>query len=371
MIAPCAGALWVGLTMAAAGEPSFANAPPTSAPADATAPSNKAIVAVRRPPPGDAVLAEAGSRIRSELAAMGLEGLFVDCPVDTAGVPDGCPDGEATATISLARKDGIVEINVRTTLPDGLDLSRHVRVLVRDGGDDPAVLGVRAVELLRDLRLTGRRAGPRRPAGPAWDDEEPKIPLPPPPPPSPPRWRLSTGAAMLASPASNEPGVGPALGVAISAGAVVGPRLLVFASFAGPFNTSISNPFVPATPGRLLQALATLELRFKFTAGPFEPFVAVLSGVNYLKTTIPGPDTMTAPSITSAWVPLFGLGGGVTWSFWKRFYVCVDAAVFGTQPDELVDIKDPNPNNSPPDHFVARTGAPSILIGSAVGLSLP
>jgi hypothetical protein len=369
VIAPGAGALWVGLMMAAAGEPSVAAPPPAPPPTEAAAPAPSSIVGVRRPPPGDSVLAEAGSRLRSELAAMGLEGQFVDCP-PTETDPGACPDAQATATISLARRDdGIVEIGVRTILPDGLELSRHVRVLARDGGDDPAVLAVRAVELLRDLRLTGQRPPPPRPTGPARDDEEPEIPLPPPPPPPPPLWRLSTGVAMLASPASNEPGVGPALGVTISAGAVVAPRLLVFASFAGPFDTSLAAPttiLYPA-PGRLVQALATLELRFRFLTGPLEPFGSVLTGVNYLKATIPGADTNMATSISSAWVPLFGVGGGVSWSFWKRFYACVNAAVFGTQPDQLVNFKDQFQN----DHYVARTGAPSILLSSAVGLSLP
>lgn len=366
MIAAWAAALWIGLPAAAAGEPPAA----TSAPTEATAPPASSIVAVRRPPPDDTVLAETGSRIRSELAAMGLEGRFVDCPPAAPNDPDGCPETGATATISLMRRDdGVVAIGVRTILPDGLELSRHVGVLARDGGDDPAVLAVHAVELLRDLRLTGQRPARRRPAGPAWDDEDPKIPLPPPPPPEPPRWRLSTGAAMLASPASNEPGVGPALGVAISAGAVVGPRLLVLASFAGPFDTSLSAPpgvLFPA-PGKLVQALVTLELRFRFMTGPLEPFGSVLTGVNYLKATIPGADTNGTTSVTSAWVPLFGIGGGVSWSFWRRFYACVNAAVFGTQPDQLVDFVDA----SQKDHFVARTGAPSILVGSAVGLSLP
>ena len=360
MIAPCAGALWIGLLMQAAGNGSPA---PLAAPAPAP-------VAVMRPPLGDAVLEEAGSRIRSELAAMGLEGQFVDCPPEGATDPGACPDLEATATISLARRDGVVEISVRTILSDGLELRRHVRVFTHDGGDDPSVLAVRAVELLLDLRLTGR--GPRRPTSPARDDEEPKIPLPPLPPPVPPRWRLSTGGAVLASPAHGRPGIGPALGVAISAGAVVAPRLLAFASFAGPFETSISapnGPLLPAT-GRLVQALVTLELRLKFRAGPLEPFGAVLTGLNYLSetvTVVADVDGTAVRSTASTWVPMFGIGGGVSWSFWRRFYVCADAAAFVTQPVMLVNIEDHLGNN----HIVARTGDPSILISSSAGLRLP
>ncbi len=349
MIAPCTGALWVGLAMAAAGEPSFAAATPTPTPPVETAPSTNSLVAVRRPPPGDTVLAEAGSRLRSELAAMGLEGQFVDCP-PTESDPADCPDAEMTATISLARRDdGIVEISVRTILPDGLELSRHVRVLARDGGDDPAVLAVRAVELLRDLKLTGQRPAPRRPTGPAWDDEEPRLP---PPPPVPPRWNLSTGVALLGSPNGDQPGVGPALGLMIGAGAIIGPHLSVVASLDGPFNSSLSSSGVGSAA--LVQALATLELRLRLTLGPVEPFGAVLTGVNYLRATI--------TTTTSAWVPMFGVGGGVSWSLWKRFYFCFDAAVFVTQPDMLVVI-----NNV----VVGRTGVPSILVGYSVGLTLP
>jgi len=373
VIAPCAGALWAGLLMASAGEPSVTTATPAPTPAAENVPPASSIVAVRRPPAGDTVLGEAGSRLRSELAAMGLEGQFVDCP-PTETDPGACPDIQAGATISLARRDdGIVEIAVRTIQPDGLELSRHVRVLARDGGEDPAVLAVRAVELLRDLRLTGRRPAQRRPTGPAWDAEDPKIPLPLPPPPKPPLWRLSTGVAMLASPASNEPGVGPALGIAIGAGAVVGPHLLVLASFAGPFNTSFSfaSADVALTTGRLVQALGTLELRFRFAEGPLEPFGSVLTGGNYLKATIDNdPATNGRPSTSSAWVPMFGVGGGLSWSFWKGFYVCLHAAVFGTQPDMLVTLRY-QVGDQTVTQILARTGAPSILIDSAVGLSLP
>jgi hypothetical protein len=367
VIAPCAGALWVGLTMAAAGEPS--SAPATTTPAAATAPSTTSTVAVMRPPPGDTVLEEAGSRIRSELAAMGLEGKFVDCPpTETDG--NGCPDAEASATISLARQDGVVEIAVRTILPDGLELRRHVRVLAHDGGDDPSVLAVRAVELLRDLRLTGQRPPPRepKPTGPARDDEEPKPPPPPPPPPVPPRWRLSTGVALLGSPAGTQPGVGPAFGLAIGASAIVGPSLTVGVGFAGPFDSTLGP--IDMRSAALVQALVTLEFRFRLTLGPLEPFAAVLTGVNYLKATIPGGGVAVAidPSTTSAWVPLLGMGVGVAWSFRTRFYLCVEAAAFVTQPDMLVSIEHADLVSST---VVGRTGLPSILISSSAGLILP
>ena len=264
---------------------------------------------------------------------MGLEGQFVDCP-PTETDPGACPDAEATATISLARRDdGIVEIGVRTILPDGLELSRHVRVLAHDGGDDPAVLAVRAVELLRDLRLTGQRPPPRRPTGPARDDEEPKIP-PPPPPPSPragasrPAWLCS------ASPASDQPGVGPALGLAIGAGAVVGPRLLVFASFAGPFNTSLSAPSNRrAEGGGWFRRSPRWSSASGSRSGPLEPFVAVLTGRQLSEDHDLGRRhrTLVTPGCRcSAWA---AVSPG---AYRKRFYFCFDAEAFVTQPDMLV-----------------------------------
>jgi hypothetical protein len=351
------GALWLGLLAAAAGEPT-ATLPGTTPGAAEAAPPTRSIVAIRRPPSGDAVLGEAGSRLRSELAAMGLEGQIVDCPpTETDSGAGGCPDAAATATISLARRDdGIVEIGVRTILPDGLELSRHIRVLARDGGDDPAVLAVRAVELLRDLRLTARRPAPPRPGGPARDDEEPKLP---PPPPVPPRWHLSTGVAVLGSPRADQPGVGPASGPAIGAGAVIGPGLSIAASLAGPFDASLGP--IDGRTATLLQALATLELRFRLRIGQLEPFAAVLTGVDYLRCTLPATSRLPASS-SSAWVPLFGVGGGLTWSFRTRFYASAEATAFVTQPDMLVYID---------NQIAGSTGAPSILISASAGLTLP
>jgi hypothetical protein len=181
----------------------------------------------------------------------------------------------------------------------------------------------------------------------------------------PPRWHLSAGVALLASPRGDQPGVGPAFGPVISAGAFIGPSLSIVASFAGPFDVSLGP--IDMRTAALLQAVATLELRFRlFPVGPLEPFTAVLTGVNYLNAKIPNAtvpsDTAIAPSNTSAWVPLFGVGFGVTWRFRTRFFLAAEAAAFVTQPDMLVLIE---------NQTAGSTGAPSILISSSAGLTLP
>jgi hypothetical protein len=360
-----AGAL-VALVLALAGDPprppvapeAAAPAPDPTAPAPAVGLAAGQFVAVVRPVTQDPLLQEASSRIRSELAASGLESRLVDCSEPTEAP---CPGPDAAAAIALGRKDGVVEIDVRAFLPDGFELSRHVRVLDRDGGEDPSVLGVRAVELLRDLRLNAQRRVPLGPPKPAEDAEEPKIPLPPPPPP---RWRLSTGAAALGAPPTGEPGFGPSVGATLRGAAILDPRLVIVLTIAGPFNSTFSS-----TPDNgkatLLQALATLELRYRFPSRVVQPFVAVLTGVNYLRENLTSQQTIQnqVPSVSTAWVPLFGAGGGVSYEFGERFSVGAEAEIFATTPNMLVEVDQ--------NTVVARTGAPSVLLTADLGLTLP
>jgi hypothetical protein len=332
------GALWVGLLMAVGGDP--APPPPPSPPA------SEPFVAVMQPPDADYVLVEAASRIRSELAASGLQGRLIDCSQRVAEDPP-CPDPATRETISLRREDGVVEINVRVIATDGLELARRVRVIARDGGDDASVLAVRAVELLGDVRLNARRPAPAGPQQAARDDEEPLLPAPPP---RPPRWILTAGAAVLGSPSSDKPGIGPTPGIALAAGAVVGRHVLVFASLAGPFDNSLET-------ASLIQVLGTLELRYRFALGPVEPYVALLGGVNYLRATIPNVGLTT-----SAWVPLFGAGIGVSKDFSQRFTAGLEIEAFLDQPDILLYTE---------GNVAGRAGAPSILVTSSAGLLRP
>ncbi len=351
-----AGALSVALVLALAGDPpeppvapeAAAPAPATPAPAPALAAGQ--FVAVVRPVTQDPLLQEASSRVRSELAASGLESRFVDCTEPTEAP---CPGPDAAAAIELGRKDGVVEIDVRAFLPDGFELSRHVRVLDCDGGQDPSVLGVRAVELLRDLRLNAQRRVPPGPPKPAEDAEEPKIPLPPPPPP---RWRVSMGAAALGAPPTGEPGFGPSLGATLRGAAILDPRLVTVLTIAGPFNSTFSTDL--DGKATLLQALVTLELRYRFAPRVVQPFVAVLTGVNYLRANVPS----AVPPISTAWVPLFGAGSGVSYNFAERFSVSAEAEIFATTPNIVLGVG---------ETVVARTGAPSILLTADFGMTLP
>ncbi|HEY6477189.1 MAG TPA: hypothetical protein VI456_11455 [Polyangia bacterium] len=366
-----AGALSVVLALALAGDPpdpaapdvvvpeaaaSAVATPAAEPPAPPVAPARGSFVAVVRPATPDPLLQEASSRIRSELAASGLESRLVDCAEPTEAP---CPGPDAAAAIALGRRDGVVEIDVRAFLPDGFELARHVRVLDRDGGQDPSVLGVRAVELLRDLRLNAQRRAPPGPPKPAEDPEEPKIPLPPPPPP---RWRVSTGVAALGAPPTGKPGFGPSLGAALRGAAILDPRLVTVLTIAGPFDTAFSTTDEQAS---LIQALATLELRYRFPARVVQPFVAVLTGINYLRETLTSPATTDAltPALSTAWVPLFGAGGGVSYDLGERFSIVAEAEIFATAPDVLVELD----NNT----VVARTGTPSILVTADLTLTLP
>ncbi|HEY4394750.1 MAG TPA: hypothetical protein VGP64_11835 [Polyangia bacterium] len=389
-----AGALSVVVALALAGDPPDAAAVPQAAPPSVNAPSVNApsgnapsgsapsgsapsggapsgpaapaaapapYVAVMRPATDDPLLQEVSSRIRSELAASGFESRFVDCgePTETR-IP--CPGPEATASIALGRDDGIVELDVRAIMPDGLELSRHVRVLDRDGGQDPSVLAVRAVELLRDLRLNARRRPSPLPSSPAVDPEEPKIPAPPPPPP---RWSLSTGIGVLASPALGEPGIAPALGARLAAGAVVSPRWATVLTFAGPFNSTFAT--APTAQASLMQALGTLELRFRFPFRLVRPFVAALTGINYLRANVSSDSTNGLPRISTAWVPLFGAGGGLSYGLGERFSVGAEAEVFATVPDMLLEVDENGKNGV----ILGRAGAPSVLVTADVTLMLP
>jgi len=370
-----AGALWVGLTLAATGEvppaPARAAAPAPAVPAPAgTATAGvpaPGLVAVGAPPAGDAVLVEASTRIRAELAASGMASTQIECLPGSPADGAGCPPAAAGATISLGRENGVAVIDVLLTLPGGPGLRRRVPVLPRDGGDDPAVLAVRAVELLRDLRPSARRPAP---VGPASDDEDPKQ-FPPEPPPSPPRlWRLTLGAAALAS--LQAPTVGPAPGLALSAGFLLRRRISVFLTVAGPFSNTIHPPSnLPQSndSATITEGLATFELRYRFEFGAVQPFGAVMTGVNYIgDSALFNEDTgagttQKVSSFGSTFAAAFGGGGGITFQYRDRFTATIEAQLFVTSRRVLAYAGS--------SELAGVVGRPSLLLLANAGLVLP
>ena len=358
-----AGALWVGLMLAATGAvpapPAPLVPPAANAPAETTAGGapGPGLVAVGAPPADDAVLVEASTRIRAELAASGIASTEIDCLPGSQADGAGCPPAAATATISLGRENGVAVIDVVLTLPGGPELRRRVPVYSRDGGDDPAVLAVRAVELLRDLRPSARRPAP---VGPASDDEEPKQYAPEPPPAPPRLWRLALGAAALAS--LQRPNVGPAPGIALSAGYLLRPRMSVFLTVAGPFSDTIrprSDESATVTQG-----LATLELRYRFELGGVQPFGAVLTGIDYVRDafTFPLTPTQQASGVDSTFVAAVGGAGGITFQYWDRFTATIEAQAFVTSREVLADAG---------QDLAGGVGRPSVLLLANAGLVLP
>jgi hypothetical protein len=352
--------LLVMAAVAEAAAPPPPASPSSSRPSPPVAPAG--FVAVGQPPPDDRLLDATSSRIRSELAASGLESRFVDCAGADA---TGCATSEALATISLLRDGDQIAIRVRALRPDGLELSRLVRVRPGEGADDPAVLAIRAVELLRDVRLDIERPppSPPRPArgdgSPARDDEEPEpLTFSPPPEPGPPVWWLSGGPALLASAASGAPGLGPAVGLALEGDVGIAPHLAATATLAGPFNRTLG-PY-PAGEAALLQAVGLLGLRYRFGARAIQPFVAAFLGVEYLSARITqsGGGSGTA----STWVPLAGAGLGGRVDFLRRFTASLEGDLFATEPQVSVVVA---------ARDLGRAGAPSFLIAATVGVGFP
>src|ERR1043165_7344649 len=117
-------------------------------------------VTVVDPPADDRILVEAGLRIRAELDAANLSNRAITCAGGVASA--GCDATASAAAIALSRQDGLATIRVIATLPDGYELHRLIRVPPPAGGDDPSVIAVRAVELLRDIYLDIPREFPNR-----------------------------------------------------------------------------------------------------------------------------------------------------------------------------------------------------------------
>jgi hypothetical protein len=312
-------------------------------------------VTVVDPPADDRVLVEAGIRIRSELDAAGLSNRTVTCAGGVGSA--GCDATASAAAIALSRQDGLATIRVVATLPDGYELHRLIRVSDAAGGDDPSVLAVRAVELLRDIYLDIPRDFPHRDqprpapapaavaaAAPASAAGEHR-PL-----------RIFLGAAMLQGERGLGPAVAPVFGVAVP----IGRGLSLSGTAAGPFDRLVGD--ARTGTATTTQALATFGARYELTLGRFSPFAALATGVHYIRAEGNPIQGMNQVALSdSSTTPLLAFGAGIL--AWLRGWLALTAQMelFYTQPMTDVVI-----SNVP----VGRAGGPSLLVQLGLAVSL-
>jgi hypothetical protein len=298
---------------------------------------------VLAPARGDRVLVEAAARVRLELGASG----FTSTLVDTAG-------DAYEARLAFVREDGVATIDLLGMLADGSPLNRRVRVPREVGGDDPAVLALRAAELLRGMRLARRR---ERAASPpvtelVVDGEPPHEPAPTMSP-----VRLFAGGAAIEGRLTGT-GAGVAPGLILGLAANVTPRVAVLISFAGPFFRNLAP--TPAGSSHTHEELGLFGLRLE-TSHPLTNVSLLLAGgAHHIQATpdtrgfvmMPPPPALRLRSAQSLWSPCIAFGVGASQRLWRRAGVSVAIVAVVLQPtiDVTVDGRS-----------VGTAGAPSLL----------
>ena len=243
------------------------------------------------------------------------------------------------------------------TLPDGYELHRLIRVSGPAGGDDPSVLAVRAVELLRDIYLDIPREFPNR-------DQAKRQPAPPAAvaarPPIAPfeelQLRIFLGAAMLSGQRGLGPAVAPVIGVAVP----IGRGLSLSGAAAGPFDRLVGDAMTGTATTR--QALATFGVRYELHFGRVSPFATLATGVHHIRAEGNPIQGMNQIALSeNATVPLVAFGAGI--AVWLRRWLAATAQLeaFYTQPMTDVIV-----SGAP----VGRAGGPSLLAQLGLAVSL-
>jgi hypothetical protein len=339
-------AAWAALACAAGG----AWAAPTGAHA-ATATNATGAVAVIRAPVGDSVLEEASLRLRSELDAAGTSNRLIDCSGPGNPEPHDCPDASAVARISLFREEGIATLQVLASLPDGLELRRHVRVPAEMGGSDPSVLAVRAVELLRDLYLDIPRVA-RRPQPAAATTSRPTagrdtVAAPPAP------DRSVAGSAFLgAGVLQGRWGLSAAAGPSLGFGITFQGRLRVLATVAGPFAGSSRTP--AGTDVDTWQTLVAAQVRYELGSSRIRPYALAGGGLYSLRAQAEQPNTQRSP--------LVAVGVGVVARIFPWLALTLDAQEVVTW--WILDV-------TAGDTVIGRAGGPSELVQAGLMVTAP
>ena len=332
--------------------------------ARATEPAARAAVAVPSvtkvtvvdPPADDRILVEAGLRIRAELDAAGLSNRAVAC---AGGVGSAACDATASAAaIALSRQDGLATIRVIATLPDGYELHRLIRVPPAAGGDDPAVLAVRAVELLRDIYLDVPRDFPHREQPKPQPEPAPVVVQPVP-------WtsynshtqmRIFLGAAMLAG----RRGLGPAIAPVVSVVVPLRWGLSLAGTAAAPFDRLVGD--ADTGSATTTQGLVMAGGRYELALGRVTPFAALSTGVHYIRAegtpSQPANEFVQARSLVA---PLFAMGAGVSVWFYRWLAVTAQIESFYTEPMTDVVVS---------HVIVGRAGGPSLLAQLGLSISL-
>jgi hypothetical protein len=318
-----------------------------AAAAESDRPPGASSVAVIRPPPGDPVLDEASARIQLEMAAVGNQSRLVDCPRPDALGASQCASLSSAVRIWLSREEGTVFIQVVATLPDGLELRRHVRVAPADGGEDPSVLAVRAVELLRDIYLDVPRVSPP----PAATTPATAV-APAPAAPSVITARVSAGVGML----SGRDGLGPAAAPLFAIGESFPHHLVANALLAGPF----ANDLGAGTSTR--QWVVMFALRYELGIARARPFLTAATGLHYITATYGSTSSSTARGTSSAVAPLLAGGVGLSLRIASWLYASAEGQSFFTQPATNVTAGATR---------LGRAGGPSVLFDAALSLSFP
>jgi hypothetical protein len=298
-------------------------------------------VAVLRPAGDDPVLVAAATRTQLELGATGVRSALID---------EG--DGYA-ARVAFVREDGVATIDVLGTPAAGAPIHRRVPVPRGAGGDDAAVLAVRAVEVLRGIQLELRR--PRTEARLPVTTTETATRAPAPTPEMA-TWRFELGlGALTARPFGAALGVGP---VAAAAGAIA-PHVSIAATFAGPFFTD--RPEAPDGTADTREELGTIGLRVDARAPRLEAHVTGAVGLHHstvrydprgLGALASANRVLHVVANQSLWNPLVTLAAGASWRVSGHWGVSLQCAALLVAPelDLLVN-----------DHYVGTLGGPSLL----------
>ncbi len=295
-------------------------------------------VAVLRPASDDAVLVETSKRLQLELGASGSTSALVD-------VAEGYP-----ARVALVREDGVAVIDVLGILADGGALHRRVPVPPDEGGDDPAVIAVRAVELLRGIRLGARRP-PAAAAAHAVVGPEPSPATSDARGPERVGWRLGAGLGVL----SARP-----LGEALAAGPVL-------AASAGLWRHV--SPATPQGSAHMREELASLGFEAETLRPRWNVHGAAAVGFHHARAVYDDRGRPAGPrpelellSAQSSWTPIVTLAGGASVRARRRLGASLELVAVITQPAIEVVAN---------GRALGTLGGPSLLTVLSAWIALP